>query len=98
MHDRVADEDDRPCRRVDLLSVDGERRVPVDDDVELLVRDRRVLVLPDQNVLGAGRRPGVDAEGRLPAMLKYDERNVADTDAATCASRTKRLESSNVIA
>jgi len=31
-------------------------------------------------------------------MLKYDERNVADTDAATCASRTKRLESSNVIA
>ena len=34
---RVADEDERPCRRVDLVAVDGERRMAARDEVELLV-------------------------------------------------------------
>src|SRR5436190_4734405 len=60
---RVADEKNRAVRAVDFLAVDREPGVPRDDDVELLVTGRDLVVLRDDPVVGVPGGPGVDAEG-----------------------------------
>ena len=74
---RVAHEDDRPGRRVDLLAVDREDRVPGHDDEEFLVAVRLVLLVVglvmrlDHLVAGVSGR-GVDAE-RLDVEVPPDQ-------------------------
>ena len=60
---RVADEDDRALRRVDLLAVERERGVADDHDVRLLMPERLLGVLLDDVVADRGRGVGVDPEG-----------------------------------
>jgi hypothetical protein len=60
--DRVADEDDRARRRVDLGSVDDEPGATRDHDVQLLVAGRRLVVFGNDRLAGLVRGPRVDAE------------------------------------
>ena len=64
---RIADEDDRPGRRVELLSGDGEACPAPDHDVQLLVvagARSELVVLLDQLVTWALGPVGVDPERR----------------------------------
>src|SRR5581483_10169931 len=63
----VVEEHDRPPWRVDLLAVDGERRVAANDDVHLFVDELRVVL--DHLVARVRRRVRVDAERRDPERL-----------------------------
>jgi hypothetical protein len=69
---RVADEDQRPRRRVELVAADGEGCVATDDDVQLLV-PRALVVLLDHDGAGLAGRPGVDPE-RLDPKRASDRR------------------------
>ena len=62
-HGRVADEDDRALRRVDLVAVERERGMADDHDVRLLVPERLLGVLLDDVVARGQRAVGVDPEG-----------------------------------
>src|SRR5450755_4273718 len=74
---RIAHEDDRPGRRIDLLAVDREDRMSGHHGEELLVAVRLVLLvvglvmLFDHFVAGVSGR-GVDAE-RLDVEMATDE-------------------------
>src|SRR5262249_16498431 len=70
---RIANQQDGAVRAVDLLAVDVEPRMPGDDDVELLVSGRDLLVLAGDRLLGLARPPGVDAE-RLDAEVLANRR------------------------
>ncbi len=59
----IADEDERSCRRVDLVAVDGERRVAARHEVQLLVLAR---VLAELVVLAD------DVHARLLADVRVD--------------------------
>jgi len=58
----IVEIDERPCGRVDLLAVDGERRVPGHDRVDLLVPELRLGVVLDDLVTGVGGGVRVDPE------------------------------------
>src|SRR4029453_13158887 len=55
------DDDERPCGRVDRLTIDLEGRVPVEHEVQLLLARPGLVVLADQRAVLAGRI-GVDPE------------------------------------
>ena len=78
LHRRVADEDHRAVRGIELLAVERERGLARDDDVGLLVPERLLGVLLDDVVAGA-RRVRVDAERvdaeRPPDRLPADARD-----------------------
>ena len=62
---RILDVDERAGRRRDALAVDGERRAPGEDEVELLVAAgprAELVVLADDLLARLGRPPGVDPE------------------------------------
>src|SRR5829696_10152539 len=64
------DEHERSRRRVDRLAVDHEGRLPVEDDVQLLLARPRLVVLVDQRAVLAGR-VGVDSECVDPEVLAH---------------------------
>ena len=59
---RIVEIDECAGGRVDLLAVDGERRVPGDDGVDLLVAELRLGVLLDDLVAGVRGGIRVDPE------------------------------------
>jgi hypothetical protein len=69
----IAHEDDRARRRVHLLASDAEPRAARDDDVQLFVSGRLLVMLGDDRRARLVRRPCVDAEG-LHAQAKPDRR------------------------
>ncbi len=64
LHRRVGQVDDRAGGRVDLLAVEGERRVAGDHDVDLLVAEALLGVLLDHLAADLGRR--VRVRSRTP--------------------------------
>src|SRR5439155_11385779 len=58
---------DRAGARLDLLIVEHERRVPLDDEVDLLVTGRYLVVRDDHDPV-APREPRIDPEGLDPEL------------------------------
>ena len=69
----IANEDERPGRRIDLLAGDGERRVAGEHEVQLLMAGGHLVVLGDHRGAGLARRPRVDPK-RLHVELLPDRR------------------------
>jgi hypothetical protein len=73
----VVEVDERAGGRVDLLPVHGERRMPGEDEVDLLVPELLLRMVFDDLVTGVSRGVGVDTERRNAERLAHrlpDER------------------------
>jgi hypothetical protein len=80
------DEDDRAGRSIERLAVERERRTPGEHDVDLLVAERGLRVLLDDDIADAGGGIGVDPEradierpsDRFPQERAVDDRDRLD--------------------
>src|SRR5262249_4872057 len=73
---RIADEDCGSLRRLDLLTVNGEGRGTLHDDVELLVPVRAragLVVLVDERLSGLLLERGADAERSYVEVAAYPD-------------------------
>src|SRR5262245_38772592 len=68
------DEHQRPCGRGDRVAVDLEGRIPIEDDVQLLLARPGLVMLADERAV-LTRRESVDSECLDPEVLAH--RNVS---------------------
>ena len=84
---RIADEHERAGRCVDLFAVDREGRMPLDDDVELLVLRHHLGVLADHAPAGLLGAVGVHAEAADAEVIANRDPGVSLRDLVELRNR-----------
>ena len=85
-HRRVADEDHRAVRRVDLLAVERERGLARDDDVGLLVPERLLGVLLDDVLARRSRVYALIPNASMPSVRRIGFQRTPATEIGSTSS------------